>query len=103
MYGKLINHFEHRTHDRDEHHLCETLTRLQRDYFSAAVPGADQDQACVVRVDQPHQVAQHQPLAMPQARPGQYQGCQSRIGHVNGDATGYDLRRCAWRQFQRCV
>src|SRR4051812_26169222 len=63
--GEFLYHREVGTHDRDEHHLRKTLARLQPDYLGAAVPCADQDGAGVVRIYQPHQVAQNQPFLMP--------------------------------------
>jgi hypothetical protein len=66
--SKLIHNLELRSDDGDEDHLADAIAGVDRERLLTAVPYADTDFAVVVRVDQPHQVAEND--AVPDTEPG---------------------------------
>ena len=56
-----------------------------------AVPGADQDRARVVGVDQAHEIAEDEPAPVAHAGAGQDQGRHCRVGHVDAKPAGTRL------------
>ena len=52
--------------------------------FRASIPAGNVYLPLVVRIDQPGQVAEHQPVLVAEARSRQQHGGQCRVGDVNG-------------------
>src|SRR5690242_11349863 len=54
-----VDHFELDLHDGDHDQLRDPLERVHDEGLLAAVPAGDHELSLVVRVDEPHEVAQH--------------------------------------------
>ena len=68
--------------------MGNALEGFDDEAVAAAVPHGHHQFALVVRINQPHQVAQHDAVFVPQAGAGQQHGGQLRIVQINGDAGG---------------
>jgi hypothetical protein len=64
---ELLNDLEVRLNDRDQHQLSDTLPDGNLESRLATVPAGHHQFALVVRVDQAHQVAEHDAVLMTQA------------------------------------
>ncbi|MCY1452409.1 hypothetical protein D9M71_693250 [compost metagenome] len=65
---------------------------MQREGLAAAVPGADQQRALVIGIDQAGAVAQRDAVAVAQAGARQHDRAQVRIFDMDGDAAGNQRR-----------
>ena len=57
--------------ERNEHHLCDALARLDNIGRAAAIPARDENLALIIRINQARQVAEHQ--TMPVTQTGAWQ------------------------------
>ena len=89
-------------HDGHDHHLREPVERLQRERLGPAIPAAHHQLALVIRIDEAHQVAEHDPVLVPQPGPGKDQRREPGIADVDRDP-GRDQRRFSGRKRQRRV
>ena len=69
---KILDDLEVCLHDGDEHHLRESRARLDIERLVAPIPRRHEYLPLVVRIDQSHEIAQHDAVFMPQARARQY-------------------------------
>lgn len=83
---KSFDHTKSRAHHGYDHHLRDPVKRLDRVERRAAVPAAHHQRTLVVRVDQPDEVAEHDAVPVPKARPGQDHRREARIADVDGDS-----------------
>src|SRR5450830_1812341 len=75
-------------HDRHHDQLRQPLHWLQGECLLAAVPGRDHQLALIIGVDQAYQIPQYDAVLVTHAAAGQDHGAVSRIGHVDGEASG---------------
>src|SRR5690606_27672405 len=64
---ELADTFQLRLHHRHQYQLGDALTRLDGEGLMAAVPAGHHQLALVIRIDQPHQIAQHDAVLVAQA------------------------------------
>ena len=67
-FVKFLNQFKVRLHHRHQHQLSNTLAHCDIESRLATVPARHHQLTLIVRVDQAHQVAQHDAVLMAQAR-----------------------------------
>ena len=63
---ELVDDIELNLLDRHENHLCDALARLNLVRIRTPIPAGDEYLALVVGIDQPGQVAQHEPVFVTQ-------------------------------------
>jgi len=69
--GKFLDDLKLYLHNRHENHLRNPRTRLDDEGIITAVPARYEHLTLVVRVDQPDEIAQHDTVLVPKARPRQ--------------------------------
>ena len=89
--GKFLHHLELHLHDRDHDQLSNALTGLDLKVNTASIPAGDHHLALVIGVNQAHQIAQNDPMLVPQTGTGQEHGCQPRIFDMQGKPRGDQL------------
>ena len=88
-FVEIFNDIELYLCDRYEHHLRNSLARLNLITFRTTIPARDEYLSLVVGIDQARQVAQYQSMFVSQARARQQYGRERRIVYVNRDP-GWD-------------
>jgi len=78
-------------HHRDENHLGNPVTRFNRECLMTAVPARYEYLALIVRIDQSHEIAEHDPVLVAKAGTRQQNGSETRVGNMNGQAGGNEL------------
>jgi aspartokinase-like uncharacterized kinase len=68
--GKLVDHVESDLHHRHHDQLRQAIQRIQREGIVTTVPGGNEYLALVIRIDQAHQVAQHNAMLVSQPERG---------------------------------
>lgn len=89
-------------HDGHEHHLGDPFAGLDGERGLPAIPTGNEHLALIVGVDQPYQVAQHDPVLMAQAGTRQDGRRDAGIADVDGEPGG-NQRGLARAQAERPV
>src|SRR5712664_768086 len=91
--GELADDGELGPRDPGEHQLGDAVAGVDPDAFASvlrprriAVPGRDLAGPLVIGVDQPDRIAEHQPIAVAEARSRQDESAPFRIADAEGDA-----------------
>ncbi|CNK18225.1 Uncharacterised protein [Mycobacterium tuberculosis] len=87
-FVEFLHQFEVRLHDWHQHQLGNTFANGDVERGLATVPARHHQLALVVRIDQAHQVTQHDAVFVAQARARQDQSRQARIADVDRQAGG---------------
>jgi hypothetical protein len=91
-FFEVIDDVECHSPNGYEYQLCNAIAGFDYYIAFATVPDGHHQLSLVVRIDQTDQVAQHDPLFMAEARPGQNHGSQFRIGNMDRDSGWDELR-----------
>ena len=86
--------FSSHLHHGDHHELRDALERVHHERLAAAIPARDEDLALVVRVDEAHEVAQHDAVLVAQAGARDEDRGEPRIAEVDREPRR-DQRRFA--------
>lgn len=86
---KVIDDIKSRPDHRYEYQLGNTIARLDGKSVPAAVPAGDEYLALIIRIDKPHQVAEHNTMLMTET--GAWQDDRGQLGilDVQGNAGRY--------------
>ena len=91
---EFFHDFELHLFDRNEHHLGDTFARLHFVTLATAIPAGDEHLPLVVRIDEPGEIAQHEPMFVAQAGTWQKYSGKSGIANMDGKA-GRNQNGCA--------
>src|SRR5258706_9388774 len=89
-------------HHRHDQELRDALHRIHHEGLAPAVPARDEHLPLVVRVDEPDEVAEHDPVLVAEPRSRNQDGRATRVAEMNRNARGYE-RGYARAQRQRRV
>jgi hypothetical protein len=89
---EVLHHFKVYLNDRHHDELCDALAWLQGEGLLTAVPAGDHKLALIVRIDESHEIAEHDAVTVAESRTWQNDGGQPRIGQIDGKPGGNELR-----------
>src|SRR6185312_9229383 len=90
--GEILDDLQFHLHHRHDDELRYALTGLHRVRLTPAIPAAHHELALIVGVDEPHEIAEHDAVFMPEAGARKDDGRQRGIFHVDREPRRDELR-----------
>src|SRR5690242_9292375 len=100
--AELRHHLELHLHHRNDYQLRNALARTDGERLSAPIPAGQHQLTLVVRVDQPHEIAEHDAVAMAESGARQNKCSEPWVAQVNGKPGRNELGLAGRERERRC-
>ena len=82
---EFLDDAELRLHDRNEHHLGDAIAGFNGERFAAAIPYGNEYLSLIIRVDESHEVPEHDAVFVSESRTWQQHRGETGFADMNGD------------------